>query len=79
MTMSNYPLGKIPPGAGAEAIARARVQIAKRITRLCQNLTREELDLLLDRMAGIQVKYELLGDFPLPDSERIFRDDAETG
>ena len=42
----------------AEAIARARAQIAERITRFCTNLSPAELDALLDRMAGIQCKYE---------------------
>ena len=42
----------------AEAIARARAQIAERIGRFCRNLSREEFDALLDRMAGIHCKYE---------------------
>ena len=42
----------------AEAIARARAQIAARIGRFCRNLSREEFDALLDRMAGIHCKYE---------------------
>ena len=42
----------------AEAIARARSQIAVRIARFCKNLSADELDALLDRMAGIQCKYE---------------------
>jgi hypothetical protein len=45
----------------AEAFARARAQIAERIGRLCTNLSPEEFDALLDRMAGIQCKYEMLG------------------
>ncbi len=44
--------------AKAEAIARARVQIAERIARFCRNLSPEEFDALLDRMAGIYCKYE---------------------
>jgi hypothetical protein len=47
----------------AEAIARARCQIAERIARFCKNLSPEEFDALLDRMAGIQCKYES-GGFP---------------
>jgi hypothetical protein len=44
----------------AEAIAAARSEIAKRIARLCTTLSAEELDLLLDRMARIQWKYEVM-------------------
>ena len=42
----------------AEAIARARAQIAERIAGYCKNLPPEELDALLDKMAGIQCKYD---------------------
>ena len=42
----------------ADALARARSQIAGRISRLCRNLSAEEFDALLDRMAGIQCKYD---------------------
>ena len=49
----------------AEALARARAQIAERIGRFCKNLSAPELDALLDRMAGIQCKYESAG-FPAP-------------
>ena len=42
----------------AEAIARAKSQIAERIARFCKNLPPEEFEALLDRMAGIQCKYE---------------------
>jgi len=45
----------------AEAIARARAQIAERIARFCTNLSPEDFEALLDRMAGIQCKYESLG------------------
>jgi hypothetical protein len=44
----------------AEAIAAARSEIAKRIGRFCTNLSAEELDLLLDRMARVQWKYEVM-------------------
>ena len=44
----------------ADAIARARAEIAQRIARFCKSLSREEFDALLDRMAGIQYKYEYL-------------------
>lgn len=45
----------------AEAIGRARAKIAERVARFCTNLSPEEFEALLDRMAGIQCKYELLG------------------
>jgi hypothetical protein len=45
----------------AEAIARARAEIAERISRFCTSLSPEEFEALLDRMAGIQCKYESLG------------------
>lgn len=44
----------------AEAIAAARSEIAKRIGRFCTKLSAEELDLLLDRMARVQWKYEVM-------------------
>jgi hypothetical protein len=47
----------------AEAIARARSQIAERIAGFCKNRSPEEFEALLDRMAGIQCKYES-GGFP---------------
>ena len=43
----------------AEAIAAARKEIAKRIGRLCTTLPPEELELLLDRMALVQWKYQV--------------------
>jgi hypothetical protein len=45
----------------AEALARARAQIAERISRFCMNMSAEDFEALLDRMAGIQCKYETLG------------------
>jgi hypothetical protein len=44
----------------AEAVAAARSEIAKRIGRFCTKLSPEELDLLLDRMAKVQWKYEVM-------------------
>lgn len=44
----------------AEAIAAARSEIAKRIGRFCTKLSAEELDLLLDRMANVQWKYQVM-------------------
>lgn len=43
-----------------EAIAAARREIARRIARVCTSLTPEEFDKLLDRMAGVQWKYDVL-------------------
>jgi len=54
----------------AEAIARARAQIAERIARFCNNLSPEEFDALVDRMAGIHCKYEY-PDTPAPKKKRI--------
>jgi hypothetical protein len=44
----------------AEAIAAARRQIARRIARFCTSLSPEEFEKLLDRMAGVQWKYDVL-------------------
>jgi hypothetical protein len=58
----------------AEAIAAARKEIAKRIGRFCTTLAPEELELLLDRMALVQWKYQVrpvdctLADRPARDS-----------
>ncbi len=41
------------------AIATARAAIARRIARFCTTLTEEELNLLLDRMAYVQWKYDV--------------------
>jgi hypothetical protein len=43
-----------------EAIAAARREIARRIARFCTSLTPEEFDRLLDRMARVQWKYDVL-------------------
>jgi hypothetical protein len=53
----------------AEAIAAARREIAKRISRICTSLTPEEFDALLDRMARVQWKYDVMPIVaePLPD------------
>ena len=50
----------------AEAHARARSQIAGRIAGFCKNLSPEELNALLDRMAGIQCKYDSISFLDLP-------------
>lgn len=44
----------------ADAIAAARSEIAKRIARFCTTLSPEELELLLDRMARVQWKYQVM-------------------
>jgi hypothetical protein len=49
-----------------EAIAAARREIARRIARFCTSLSPEEFDKLLDRMARIQWKYEILPIRPEP-------------
>ena len=44
----------------AEALAAARVQIARRIARFCTSLSSAEFEGLLDRMVHIQWKYDVL-------------------
>jgi hypothetical protein len=44
----------------AEAIAAARSDIARRIARFCTSLSPQEFERLLDRMAHIQWKYDVL-------------------
>jgi hypothetical protein len=44
----------------AEAIAAARREIARRIAKFCTSLSAEDLDRLLDRMAYVQWKYDIL-------------------
>jgi len=43
-----------------EAIAAARREIARRIARFCTSLTPEEFERLLDRMARVQWKYDVM-------------------
>ena len=42
-----------------EAIAAARREIARRIARFCTELSEEDFNQLLDRMAYVQWKYEI--------------------
>jgi hypothetical protein len=44
----------------AEAVAEAREEIARRIARFCASLSPEEFDRLLDRMADVHWKYDVL-------------------
>ena len=44
----------------SESIAAARCEIARRIARFCTSLSSEELDALLDRMAVVQWKYDVM-------------------
>ena len=44
----------------AEALAAARVQIARRIARFCTSLSSTEFERLLDRMVQIHWKYDVL-------------------
>jgi hypothetical protein len=50
----------------AEAIAAARREIARRIAKFCTALSPEDFDRLLDRMAYVQWKYEVLPNVPSP-------------
>lgn len=43
-----------------EAIALARREIARRIARFCTSLSPQEFERLLDKMAHIQWKYDVL-------------------
>jgi hypothetical protein len=47
-------------GYKAEAMAAARVQIARRIARFCTSLSSAEFEGLLDRMVHIHWKYDVL-------------------
>ena len=42
-----------------ETIGATRREIARRIARVCASLSPEEFEKLVDRMAGIQWKYEV--------------------
>jgi hypothetical protein len=44
----------------AEAVAAARREIAKRIARFCTSLSPAEFEALLDRMAHVQWKYDVM-------------------
>ena len=44
----------------SESIAAARCEIAGRIARFCTSLPPEQLDALLDRMAVVQWKYDVM-------------------
>ena len=54
-----------------EAIAAARREIARRIARFCTSLSPQEFERLLDRMAQIHWKYDVLPhlDFLIEDGE----------
>jgi hypothetical protein len=43
-----------------EALAAARNEIARRLARICSSLPPEEFDKLLDRMARVHWKYDVL-------------------
>ena len=58
-----------------EAIAAARREIGRRISRFCTSLSPEEFDALLDRMAFVQWKYQVMGiNSEPPDVERQLRE-----
>jgi hypothetical protein len=54
----------------AEAIAAARREIARRIAKFCTSLSPEDFDSLLNRMAFVQWKYEVLPNVPSPPESR---------
>ena len=47
------------------ALAQARTEIAGRIRGVCAHLDEEEFDLLVDRMARIDVRFRLRDDWGL--------------
>ena len=47
----------------AEALARTRNEIARRIKRVCMGLSTSEFEGLVDRIAQVQYKYEVLPAF----------------
>lgn len=49
-----------------EAVAAARREIAKRIARFCTTLSPEEFEALLDRMAHVQWKYDMMPNIEEP-------------
>ena len=53
-----------------EAIAAARREIARRISRFCQSLTPDEFDQLLDRMAYVHWKYDIFPWIDEPEAPR---------
>ena len=48
----------------SEALVRARAEIASRIRRVCAGLSESEFNALVDRMAGVQCKYEQVNGDP---------------
>lgn len=59
----------------ADAISAVRCEIAKRIAPFCTALSPEELNALLDRMARVQWKYDVMPINPEPaDVERQLRE-----
>jgi hypothetical protein len=58
-----------------EAMANARLHIARRIARFCTSLTPAEFERLLDGMVGIHWKYDIL---PHIDPLALDLDDPET-
>jgi hypothetical protein len=58
-------------GRKEEAMAIARREIARRIARFCTSLSPQEFERLLDRMAHVQWKYDVMPhlDFMLEEDE----------
>ena len=56
----------------AEAISAARREIGRRIARFCTTLSPEEFERLLDRMAHIHWKYDVL-----PNLDFLFEEEDE--
>jgi hypothetical protein len=58
----------------AEAIAAARREIARRIARFCTSLPPQEFDRLLDRMAQVHWKYDVLPHLDFAVEEEVERE-----
>jgi len=62
--MSSPDFKKHQENIRSEARALARDKIAARIRRVCGSLSEAEFDALVDRMAGVQCKYEQMNGDP---------------
>ena len=59
----------------AEALASARLHIARRIARFCTSLSPTEFERLLDKMVGVHWKYDIL---PHLDPLALHHDEPDT-
>ena len=71
--MANRPNPK--SNSKTEALAAARLHIARRIARFCTSLSPTEFERLLDKMVGIYWKYDML---PHLDPLSLHHDEPES-